>query len=100
MSAPCGDLLIEAGWRADANNGCDRHVRAAQAASLADSPRQLRHRGTQPRAARTHLLAVGPDHGSGVCGVGLARGELARKIRRTGDVLLDATDRRGVAEPG
>src|SRR5215470_13675140 len=36
----------------------DLRVRAAQAAGLADGPRELRNRGAQPQAARTHLLGV------------------------------------------
>src|SRR4029434_9774848 len=46
---------------------------------------EIRHRGAQPRAARTHLLAVGPDHGSGACGVGLAPWRLVGGSRRGGD---------------
>ena len=41
MTAPCADLPIDAGWRGDAFNDRDRRVRAAQAAGLADGPRQL-----------------------------------------------------------
>src|SRR5262245_52623991 len=99
MTAPCAELPIEAGWRGDAYDDRDLSVRAAQTAGLADGPRQLRYRGAQPRAARTHLLAVGPDHGSGVRSVGLARGDLVGRIRRAGNVPLDAGDRRGAGEP-
>src|SRR5215467_12665199 len=89
------------GWSArGAYDDRDLRVRAAQAAGLADGPRELRNRGAQPQAARTHLLGVGPDYGSGVYGAGLACGDLGGRIRRAGDAPLVAGDRRGAAESG
>src|SRR5262245_48331045 len=58
----------------DAYHDGDLCVRAPQAAGLADGRCELRNCGAQPQAARTHLVGMGPDHGSGVYWAGLARG--------------------------